>query len=88
MTRVAKPVGSVEPQLARAKPAGTKPASAKPARAAATLADGWFKAHGWNAFAFQREVWQAVAQGKSGLLHATTGSGKTYAVWLAALLPG
>ncbi|MBC7715600.1 MAG: DEAD/DEAH box helicase, partial [Pseudorhodobacter sp.] len=26
--------------------------------------------------------------GKSGLLHATTGSGKTYAVWFAALLRG
>ena len=59
--------------------------SAKPARVKATLADAWFKQHGWKAFAFQREVWQLVAQGKSGLLHATTGSGKTYAVWLAAL---
>ncbi len=54
-------------------------------RVAITLADGWFKQRGWKPFAFQREVWQAVAQGKSGLLHATTGSGKTYAVWLAAL---
>jgi ATP-dependent helicase Lhr and Lhr-like helicase len=61
------------------------PASAKPARATATLASAWFKLHKWKAFAFQRAVWQAVAQGKSGLLHATTGSGKTYAVWLAAL---
>ena len=26
--------------------------------------------------------------GQSGLLHATTGSGKTYAVWFAALLRG
>jgi len=26
-----------------------------------------------------------MAQGRSGLLHATTGSGKTYAVWLGAL---
>ena len=56
-----------------------------PARRAITLADGWFKQRGWKPFAFQREVWQAVAEGKSGLLHATTGSGKTYAVWLAAL---
>ena len=54
-------------------------------RVAITLADGWFKQCGWKPFAFQREVWQAVAEGKSGLLHATTGSGKTYAVWLAAL---
>ncbi|CAN5574040.1 ligase-associated DNA damage response DEXH box helicase [soil metagenome] len=27
-----------------------------------------------------------MAEGRSGLLHATTGSGKTYAVWLGALL--
>ncbi len=65
--------------------AESPPVSAKPARVKAALADAWFKQHGWKAFAFQREVWQAVAQGKSGLLHATTGSGKTYAVWLAAL---
>ncbi len=68
-------------------PAATeiKAARAKPARRAIALADSWFKQRGWKPFAFQREVWQAVAQGKSGLLHATTGSGKTYAVWLAAL---
>ncbi len=65
--------------------AESAPVRAKPARVKATLADAWFKQHGWKAFAFQREVWQVVAQGKSGLLHATTGSGKTYAVWLAAL---
>ncbi|HTH44868.1 MAG TPA: ligase-associated DNA damage response DEXH box helicase [Oxalicibacterium sp.] len=36
-------------------------------------------------FPFQTAVWRAALQGESGLLHATTGSGKTYAVWLAAL---
>ena len=46
----------------------------------------WFAARGWKPFAFQRTVWQAIAQGRSGLLHATTGAGKTYAVWLGALL--
>ncbi len=46
---------------------------------------GWFADRGWKPFAFQREVWKAVKNGESGLLHATTGSGKTYAVWLAAL---
>jgi len=45
----------------------------------------WLQARGWQAFPFQREVWQAVARGCSGLLHATTGSGKTYAVWLGML---
>ncbi|MEO5606787.1 MAG: ligase-associated DNA damage response DEXH box helicase [Polaromonas sp.] len=41
---------------------------------------------GWKPFKFQREVWQAIDQGRSGLLHATTGAGKTYAVWLGALM--
>jgi ATP-dependent Lhr-like helicase len=45
----------------------------------------WFAARGWEPFAFQREVWDAVARGESGLLHATTGAGKTFAVWFAAL---
>ena len=50
-----------------------------------SLAENWLQARGWQAFSFQREVWKAVARGESGLLHATTGAGKTYAVWLAAL---
>jgi ATP-dependent helicase Lhr and Lhr-like helicase len=45
----------------------------------------WMEARGWQAFPFQEEVWQAVAEGRSGMLHATTGSGKTYAVWLGML---
>jgi ATP-dependent helicase Lhr and Lhr-like helicase len=45
----------------------------------------WLDAKQWKVFAFQREVWKAIAQRRSGLLHATTGSGKTYAVWLGAL---
>ena len=47
--------------------------------------EAWFAARGWEAFDFQRQVWAAMAAGRSGLLHATTGSGKTYAVWLGAL---
>jgi ATP-dependent Lhr-like helicase len=47
--------------------------------------EGWFASRGWQPFPFQQNVWQAVANGESGLLHATTGSGKTYAVWLGAL---
>jgi len=48
-------------------------------------AEAWFAARGWRPFPFQREVWAAMAAGRSGLLHATTGSGKTYAVWFGAL---
>ena len=54
-------------------------------RVTATLGERWFKQRGWQPFPFQRKVWQAVEHGGSGLLHATTGTGKTYAVWLAAL---
>ena len=50
-----------------------------------TFGERWFYERGWVPFPFQREVWQAVRDGESGLLHATTGSGKTYAVWLGAL---
>ncbi|MDM0121134.1 ligase-associated DNA damage response DEXH box helicase [Variovorax arabinosiphilus] len=51
------------------------------------LADlvAWFAGRGWKPFAFQREVWKAIGDGRSGMLHATTGAGKTYAVWLGAL---
>jgi ATP-dependent Lhr-like helicase len=45
----------------------------------------WFTARGWKPFAFQKQVWAAVKLGQSGLLHASTGAGKTYAVWYAAL---
>ncbi|MHC8393221.1 ligase-associated DNA damage response DEXH box helicase [Pseudomonas sp. LB3P93] len=45
----------------------------------------WFNARGWKPFAFQKQVWTAVKRGESGLLHASTGAGKTYAVWFAAL---
>ncbi len=45
----------------------------------------WFSQNGWTPFAFQRETWQAIATGVSGLVHASTGSGKTFAVWCGLL---
>jgi ATP-dependent Lhr-like helicase len=56
-----------------------------------TIAERWLKSRGWKPFPFQQRVWEAIAHGHSGLLHASTGSGKTHAVWLGALsrwLPG
>ena len=41
----------------------------------------WFKKRGWNAQKFQKECWKAYSEGKNGILHAPTGSGKTYAIW-------
>ncbi|MEO5659032.1 MAG: DEAD/DEAH box helicase, partial [Burkholderiales bacterium] len=46
----------------------------------------WFSERGWQPLKFQKEVWKAIERGESGLLHATTGAGKTYAVWLGALM--
>lgn len=46
----------------------------------------WFANKDWQAFEFQKKTWQAYLSGKSGLLNAPTGSGKTYALWLAAVL--
>ena len=46
----------------------------------------WFKNNNWEAYAFQVDAWNAVLAGKSGLLNAPTGSGKTYAIWLGCVL--
>src|SRR5690349_8416916 len=46
----------------------------------------WFSRHGWTPFPFQEEVWRAYLAGESGLVHAATGTGKTYAAWLGPVL--
>ena len=70
------------PHNARMTRPSTKPRQRSPDLA---LAEAWFAGRGWAAFQFQRQVWAAMAEGRSGLLHATTGAGKTYAVALGAL---
>jgi ATP-dependent Lhr-like helicase len=77
-------------QLAAAQP---PPAGAAASRRSAiesgqlTLpsAEAWFAARALAPFAFQREVWAHIEAGRSGLLHATTGAGKTYAVYFGGL---
>src|SRR5512137_2167119 len=51
-------------------------------------ARAWFAAQGYAPFAFQEEVWAAYARGASGLIHAPTGMGKTYAAALPPMLSG
>ena len=46
----------------------------------------WFEARGWKPMPFQKETWQAYAAGKSGLIHAPTGLGKTLAAWLGPVM--
>lgn len=45
----------------------------------------WFNEQGWQPQSFQKKCWKAYASGKNGMLHAPTGSGKTYALWGAIL---
>jgi len=49
------------------------------------LIDDWFASRAWSPFGFQRATWKAYQDGQSGLIHAATGTGKTYAVWMSAL---
>jgi ATP-dependent helicase Lhr and Lhr-like helicase len=53
---------------------------------AADRVDAWFRSRGWDPFDFQREVWDAYRNGESGLVHAATGTGKTYAAWMGPVL--
>jgi ATP-dependent Lhr-like helicase len=48
----------------------------------------WFTRNGWKPFDFQIRVWRAYRDGRSGLLNAPTGSGKTYALLIPVLLEG
>ncbi len=50
------------------------------------IAEDYFKQQGWTAFPFQKKTWNAFLSGKNGLLNAPTGSGKTYALWVAIVL--
>ena len=65
------------------------PAPTVPMVAGETPADAierWFAQRRWTPFAFQREVWNAYLGGESGLVHAATGTGKTYAAWMGPVL--
>ena len=50
-----------------------------------TPIEAWLGLQGLAPFGFQREVWRAYGAGESGLIHAQTGTGKTWAIWLAAV---
>lgn len=46
----------------------------------------WFKSQNWKPFPFQKNTWTAYLMGKSGLVNAPTGSGKTYSLFIAAAI--
>lgn len=51
-----------------------------------TVINRWLETKGFKPFLFQQESWQNIATGKSGLVNAPTGCGKTFAVFLGALI--
>lgn len=48
--------------------------------------DAWLSAHQRHPFAFQKESWQYIINNESGLVNAPTGCGKTFSVFLGALI--
>lgn len=46
----------------------------------------WLKKHGREPFPFQAEAWKHISRGESGLVNAPTGCGKTYSVFLGAVI--
>jgi ATP-dependent helicase Lhr and Lhr-like helicase len=46
----------------------------------------WLTEKGFQPFAFQEAAWQAIAAGESGLVNAPTGYGKTFSVFLGAVI--
>ena len=46
----------------------------------------WLSSKDLHAFQFQKQTWQHIINGKSGLVNAPTGCGKTFSVFLGALI--
>jgi ATP-dependent Lhr-like helicase len=71
-----------------ASPPTTIETAAAPHVAGPALArvEAWFAQQGMQPFAFQRETWAHYAAAESGLIHASTGTGKTLAAWLGPVM--
>jgi ATP-dependent Lhr-like helicase len=53
---------------------------------AENIITNWLAAKNRKAFAYQQQTWQRIIKGQSGLVNAPTGYGKTYAVFLGAII--
>lgn len=49
-------------------------------------AEKWFASRGWTPFPFQIDTWNTYLRGKSGIVNAATGSGKTYSLIVPIML--
>ena len=63
-----------------------KPLSSAAKMRATQKVSSWFAERQWKVFPFQKQAWQAYLDGHSGLIHATTGTGKTLAAWLGPVI--
>jgi len=50
--------------------------------------EAWFAARRWTPFEFQRRAWGSYLEGRSGLVHAPTGLGKSLSVWMGPVAEG
>jgi len=50
------------------------------------LIRNWLATKNFQPFPYQQEAWRAIAEGKSGLVNAPTGTGKTFSVFLGCLI--
>lgn len=50
------------------------------------IVTNWLQQQQLTPFPFQKQTWQAILSGESGLVNAPTGCGKTYSVFLGALM--
>lgn len=48
--------------------------------------NNWLLTKNRTSFSFQRQTWEQIVTGKSGLVNAPTGFGKTYAVFLGSVI--
>jgi ATP-dependent helicase Lhr and Lhr-like helicase len=51
-----------------------------------TIINDWLKTQKYQPFDFQTAAWQHILNGKSGLINAPTGCGKTYSIFLGSLI--
>lgn len=50
------------------------------------IISAWLASKDYKPFAYQEETWQHIINGKSGLVNAPTGSGKTFSVFLGSII--
>jgi ATP-dependent helicase Lhr and Lhr-like helicase len=80
-----KTANTLQPDAVIASSTPTAVHTASPSTAIHPVLTKWLQERAIVPFPFQTDCWAAIAEGKSGLLNAPTGAGKTYAILLGLL---